>query len=65
VVKVSRHVVTQNQVMERKWKSLDQANRKGIMEMGETDLSQEGTDNKETTMEQNSVKRTLYRHRRI
>jgi hypothetical protein len=33
------------------WKSLDQANRKGVMEMGETDLSQEGTDNKETTME--------------
>jgi len=47
VVKVSRHVVTQNQVMERKWKSLDQANRKGVMEMGETDFSQEDTDNKQ------------------
>jgi len=65
VVKVSRHVVTHNQVMERKWKSLDQANGKGVMDMGETDLSQEGTDNKETTMEKNSVKLTLYRHRRI
>jgi hypothetical protein len=51
--------------MERKWKSLDQANGKGVMDMGETDLSQEGTDNKETTMEKNSVKLTLYRHRRI
>jgi len=62
---VPRHVVTQNQVMERKWKSLDQANRKGVMEMGEINLSQEGTDNKETTMELNSVKLTLCRHRRI
>jgi hypothetical protein len=49
--KVPRGVVTQNQVMERKQKSLDQANKKGVMEMGETDLSQEGTDNKERTME--------------
>jgi len=32
--------------MERKWKSLDQANRKGIKEMGEIDLSQDGRDNK-------------------
>jgi len=48
--------------MERKWKSLDQASRKGVMEMGETDLSQEGTDNKETKMEWNSVKLTLCRH---
>jgi hypothetical protein len=30
VVKVPRHVVTQNQVIERKWKRLDQANRKGV-----------------------------------
>jgi len=51
VVGVPRHVVTQSQVMERKWKSLDQANRRGVMEMGEIDLSQEGTDNTETTME--------------
>jgi len=51
VVKFPRHVVTQNQVMERKWKSLDHANGKGVMEIGEIELSQEGTDNKETTME--------------
>jgi hypothetical protein len=64
VGKVPRHVVTQNQVRERK-KSFDQANRKGVMEMGEIDLSQKGRDNKEKTMELNSEKLTLCRHRSI
>lgn len=65
MVKVPRHVVIQNQVMERKWKSLDQANRKDVMEMEEIELPQEGTENRETTTELNSVKLTLCRHRRI
>lgn len=63
--KVPRHVVTQNQVTEREQKSLDQANRKGVMEMGEIDLSQEGRDNKERTMELNSENLALCRHQRI
>lgn len=49
--KVPRGVVTQNQVTERKQKIVDRANKKGVMEMGEIELSQEGTDNKERTME--------------